>query len=61
MKNAALQRGGGGLGAVVDFQFRENMADVKFDGDFGDLQGAADFLVALAFGDELEDIESRAR
>ena len=36
MDDAALQGGGGGLGAVVDAQFREDMADMQFDGDLGD-------------------------
>jgi hypothetical protein len=41
MQNAALQRGGGGLGAVAGLQLGEEVADVKFYGDFGDAQGAA--------------------
>lgn len=56
MKNAALQRGGGGLGAVAGFQFRENVADVLFHGDFGNLQRAANFLVAPAPGDQFQDL-----
>src|ERR1700729_998978 len=55
MNEAALEGGGGGLGAVVDLEFAEDMADVEFDGDFGDGEGGGDFLVAAAFDDEAED------
>src|SRR5580704_35773 len=52
MKNASLQCDGGCLGAVAGLQFGENLADMKFDGDFRDPKRAANFLVASAFGDE---------
>src|ERR1022692_1803220 len=57
VKNAALKRDSGGLRAVTGFQFREQMADMKFDGDFGNPQRTADFLVASAFRDEFQDFD----
>jgi hypothetical protein len=36
MDDPPLQSGGGGLGAIVDLEFGQDMADVQLDSDLGD-------------------------
>src|SRR5690606_24807297 len=45
---------GGGVGAALDVELVEDVDQVVFDGVVAELQGGADFLVGLAFGDEGE-------
>jgi len=54
LDDAALDGGGGGLGAVLHAELFEDVADVLFDGDFGQAEFGGDFLVAVALDDEFE-------
>lgn len=57
MDYAALNGGDGGLSAVDDSEFVEEMADVDFGGLLGDVEAVCDFAIAETFGDETENIE----
>jgi len=53
----SLQGAGGGLGAVGDTQFAENVIDVTLDGCFANRKLAGDLFVALAVDNLLEHFE----
>jgi hypothetical protein len=50
LQNAPAGCGSGGLGAVFDFQFGENLAHRQFDNGLSDFQSAANFLIANSAG-----------
>ena len=54
MHDAVADGADGGFGAVLDLEFREEGLEMRFDGVFRDEEGRGDFLVAAAFGEELQ-------
>ena len=57
MDDAALEGAGGGLSAVGDAEFAEDVVDVAFDGRFTDMQRARDLFIRLPLHDLLKYLE----
>src|ERR1041385_8778269 len=59
--NPPLQGCRNRLRTVPGIEFLQDVAHVKFDRDFGDVQGGGDFLVAVTFGDHLQHLHLTSR
>src|ERR1035438_9745753 len=62
MDDAALDRGGRGLGAILHAELAQDVLHVVLDGVLGDGQRVADLFVGEALDDQLQDLHfSRAQ
>ena len=57
MHNAEADGADGGFGAVLDFEFAEQGFEVSLHRVFAEKQWRADFLVAPAFDEQLQDFK----